>query len=107
MNYLSVCSGIEAAKGHMRDLARDKPCMVRLPGICNGNPETTVLAHYRLAGTCGTGMKPPDECACPACFECHQAIDRRAHLDLDYEFVRLAHAEGVIRWIAWRANHAA
>jgi len=45
---------------NLRELARDKPCMVRLPGICNGDPTTTVLAHYRLADTCGGGMKPDD-----------------------------------------------
>lgn len=28
--------------------ARGRECQVRIPGVCNGNPETTVLAHYRL-----------------------------------------------------------
>ena len=32
--------------------ARGRDCQVRLPG-CPNNTETTVLAHYRLAGTCG------------------------------------------------------
>ena len=31
-----------------RKEAKGRECMVRLPGICNFNPETTVLAHYRL-----------------------------------------------------------
>lgn len=26
--------------------ARDRKCQVRIPGGCNGNPETTVLAHW-------------------------------------------------------------
>ena len=39
-------------------LARGRACQVRLPGICNFNAETTVLAHYRLAGICGVGFKP-------------------------------------------------
>ncbi|MCX8621624.1 MULTISPECIES: nuclease domain-containing protein, partial [unclassified Gilliamella] len=30
--------------------AKGRECQVRLP-CCNHNPETTVLAHYRLAGT--------------------------------------------------------
>ena len=42
-----------------RKLAKGKPCLVRLPG-CNGNRETTILAHYRLSGYCGVGMKPDD-----------------------------------------------
>ena len=40
--------------------ARGRECQVRIPGVCNGNPETTVLTHYRLAGTCGVGKKPHD-----------------------------------------------
>lgn len=39
--------------------AKGRECQIRLP-CCNHNPETTVLAHYRLAGTCGVGMKPND-----------------------------------------------
>jgi Protein of unknown function (DUF1364) len=44
---------------NLRKLAKGMECQVRLPG-CNFDPETTVLAHYRLAGTCGIGIKPPD-----------------------------------------------
>lgn len=69
--------------------------MVRLP-CCNHNPETTVLAHYRLAGTCGVGMKPNDLQGAWACSACHDEIDRRTRI-FENEFVRLAHAEGVIR----------
>lgn len=44
----------------LRKAARGRECQVRIPGVCNGNPETTVLAHIRIAGLCGTGIKPPD-----------------------------------------------
>ena len=77
--------------------ARGRECTVRLP-CCNHNPETTVLAHYRLAGTCGVGMKPNDLQGAWACSACHDEIDRRTR-NFDNEFVRLAHAEGVIRTI--------
>lgn len=70
--------------------------MVRLPGVCNGNPETTVLAHYRLAGLCGMGLKPPDWSAAWACSACHDEIDRRTRV-LEHDFVRLCHVEGVLR----------
>ncbi len=49
------------------------------PGVCNGNSETSVLAHIRLAGLCGTGIKPPDLIATIACSACHDEIDRRTH----------------------------
>ena len=76
-------------------------CQVRLPGICNFNPETTVLAHYRLAGTCGTGMKPPDLLGAWACSSCHDAVDSRDRgRDLsESQVVHLAHAEGCLRTI--------
>ena len=44
----------------LRKAARGRECQVRIPGVCNGNPETSVLAHIRLTGLCGTGTKPPD-----------------------------------------------
>lgn len=76
--------------------ARGRDCQVRIPGICNGNPETTVLAHYRMAGTCGVGCKPNDLQGAWACSACHDEIDRRTrHLSNDE--ARHAHAEGVMR----------
>lgn len=79
----------------LTDLARGKECQVRLP-CCNGNPETTVPAHFRLADTCGTGLKPDDWQVAWACSACHAECDRRTRL-YDIDFVRLAHAEGMVR----------
>ena len=58
-------------------LARGEACQVRIPGVCNGNWETTVLAHYRLSGLCGIGMKPPSLIV-GACSSQAQRRDRRA-----------------------------
>ncbi len=85
---------------NLRKTARGRPCMVRLEGVCNGNPETTVLAHVRLVGVSGMGMKSTDIIGAWACSSCHDAIDRRAHMDLDREHVRLAHLEGMVRTLA-------
>lgn len=80
------------------EAARGMPCQIRIPGVCNGNWETTVAAHYRLAGLCGTGMKPPDVIAAHACSSCHDVVDGRNRTDdWDYEEVRFMHAEGVLR----------
>ncbi len=87
----------------IRDAARDKPCMIRLPG-CDGGGETTVLCHYRLAGYAGMGSKP-DDIAFGAwgCFSCHQKVDFREPLDgWSKDQIRLAHAEGVMRTNASR-----
>jgi hypothetical protein len=71
---------------NLRKFARDKPCQVRAPGICNFNPETTVLAHIRRGGVAGVGQKPADIIGVHACSNCHDLIDgRRPHTinDLD------------------------
>lgn len=82
----------------IRRSAAGQECLVRIPGICNGDPSTVVLAHYRLAGTCGTGIKPDDEQAAYACSACHAVVDGRAYTMLHtYEQLRLMHCEGVLR----------
>lgn len=81
---------------NLRKEARGRECQVRLPGICNGNSETVVLAHYRMAGLCGTGMKPADLFGAWCCSSCHDEIDRRTRLT-DAGDANVAHLEGVIR----------
>lgn len=71
-----------------------------MPDICNHNSETTVLAHIRLSGVSGMGMKADDLLGAWACSACHDAIDRRFRTDLDRDYVRLAHLEGMVRTIA-------
>jgi hypothetical protein len=66
----------------LEKLARGQACMVRLAGICNFNPETTVLAHIRRANVAGMGHKPPSTCAVWACSSCHDAIDGRTEYRL-------------------------
>jgi len=84
----------------LRKEAKGRGCMVRIPDVCNHNSETVVLAHYRLAGVSGIGIKSPDVLGAWACSSCHDAIDRRAHTDLDRDYVRLLHLEGMARTIA-------
>lgn len=88
----------------LRKFAEGKPCMVRLVGICNWNPETTVLAHIRRANVAGAGQKPPDLCAVWACSACHDEIDRRTRNN------RLREIEGdildaLVRQLAWYEQH--
>ncbi|HAX3559251.1 TPA: DUF1364 domain-containing protein [Escherichia coli] len=83
---------------NLRKEARGRECQVRIYGVCNGNPETSVLAHYRLTGTCGTAIKPHDMQAAIACSSCHDLIDGRVKTsDYTKEELRLMHAEGVFR----------
>lgn len=92
---------------NLRKLAEGQPCFVRLPGICNGRTDTTVLAHIKN-GWCGS-LKPPDVVGVFACFECHNEIDRRTRRvtvdQVDAAAFRalceqLAYycGEGILRW---------
>ncbi len=54
--------------------AKGAPCALRLPGICNNDPETTVWAHLNGFGK-GMGMKTHDILGFPACSSCHAAFD--------------------------------
>jgi hypothetical protein len=85
----------------LRKEAKGRGCMVRLPSICNFNSETVVLAHIRLAGISGMGMKSPDLIGAWACSACHDEIDGRTHKSgMTHDELRLAHFEGMARTIA-------
>jgi hypothetical protein len=80
--------------------ARGRECQVRVPGVCNGNPETTVLAHFRMSGTrCGVGLKPNDLQGAWACSSCHDAIDGRHNTEFNSDELRVMHLEGMVRTI--------
>lgn len=71
--------------------------MIRLPGVCNHNPESTVLAHARFKNT-GMGLKEPDLFGAFSCSSCHDVIDgRRKYIELSREHVQLMFAMGVFR----------
>jgi hypothetical protein len=92
------CAALPGGKAmaDLRKAARGRECQVRIPGVCNGNPETTVLTHIRIAGLCGTGIKPPDLIAAIACSSCHDEIDRRTRL-VDAEYAKECALEGMAR----------
>lgn len=65
--------GIVSTK--LRNSARGQECTFRIPGICQGGTETTVLAHIRDEAK-GLGNKANDFSAAFACCNCHDAIDQ-------------------------------
>ena len=72
--------GLKAEKAispAMRKAANGEACTMRIPGVCNHNTETTVLAHLRMFGWAGIAQKPPDFLAVFACHSCHDALDGR------------------------------
>lgn len=56
----------------IRKSARGEECTACIPGICNGNPETTVLAHRNGAGM---ACKSADHDAAYTCSDCHWYLD--------------------------------
>lgn len=63
----------------IRDSARGEECTVRIAGVCNHDPATTVWSHFPLndAGK-GMGMKGLDLVGCYSCAACHDVVDGRA-----------------------------
>lgn len=80
---------------HLRDSARGQPCLVRIPGHCNFDPATTVLAHLNGGGM---GTKKSDLQGAFCCSSCHDVIDGRVRVK-DYipELIELMHRQGVER----------
>lgn len=74
--------------------AKGQECMVRIPGVCNFNPETTVLAH--LNGF-GVGTKAPDYLAAYCCSACHAVIDGHTKSQHSADEIKIFHYEGVFR----------
>lgn len=72
-------------------------CMVRIPGICNYNPETTVLAHLNGAGW---ALKNEDIFGAFCCSSCHDEYDRRT-MKHPKDLVDLAFLQGMVRTQRW------
>ena len=83
----------------LRQEANGRQCTVRLPGICNRNPETTVLAHMNEKSMFGVGMgqKVDDLFACFACSDCHDAIDHRVKTEYTREELYTERYTAVLR----------
>lgn len=65
----------------IRGAAQGEDCTLRIPGVCNRDPATTVLCHSnRLADGKGMGLKAPDTAAAFGCSACHDVLDGRRPL---------------------------
>lgn len=80
---------------NLRKLAAGQSCQVRIPDCCTHDPRTVVLAHFRLSGISGIGLKPPDWLGAWACAMCHAYID--THKDAE---TQISFAHGVFRTLA-------
>ena len=78
----------------IRKSAKNESCQVRIIGVCNGNQETTVLAHL---GGGGMGMKQPDLFGAYCCSSCHDVLDGRVNSTYNRQTLQLWNLEGIIR----------
>lgn len=85
----------------LRKLAKGQECLIRVPGYCNFNPETTVGCHYRLSGISGIGMKAPDLLMAFGCSSCHAVVDGQQKSSWSRQELLIMLAEGVFRTQAW------
>lgn len=95
---------------HLLAMARGKPCLFRLPGICNFNTETTVAAHSNWAEHGGKGMsrKASDQFSAWSCSACHSWLDQGgADRDSKQMAFLNAHLAQVCEWRAIAGSAAA
>lgn len=81
----------------LREFARGRECLIRIPGYCNWRSETVVLCHRRGFGTAGMGQKPCDLNGAHGCSSCHDIVDGRAKSIFSKDEVDLMFAAGVAR----------
>ena len=82
----------------IRKSARGEQCQIRIPGVCNGNPETVVLCHANgSAAGKGIGQKSHDLISAYGCSACHDVYDRREKQWRDRFEVELAFWHGHAR----------
>ena len=83
------------------DMARDRPCLLLVPGICNHRTDTTVAAHSNWAEHGGkAGARKADDCYTVwACYACHTWLDAgRASADRKRAAFLAAHPLQVFAW---------
>jgi hypothetical protein len=81
-------------------MAKDRPCLLLIPGICNHRVDTTVAAHSNLSihGKAGA-RKADDQYSVWACHACHFWLDTSkaaaAHKEMAFT---LGHVRQVLAW---------
>lgn len=81
-------------------MARGKPCLLQVPGVCNGGCLTVVACHSNWAiHQKGGARKADDQFSVWGCSDCHRWLDQGSapkHVKLA-TFMR-AHLDQVLKW---------
>lgn len=78
----------------LTESARDQECQIRIPGVCNHDITTTVLAHLNGAGM---AYKHSDIHGAYSCSRCHAVVDGEKQNDWTPDMLKLFHFDAVIR----------
>ena len=81
-------------------MARGKPCLLKVPDVCNGDPLTTVACHSNL-GIHGKAKarKADDEYSVWGCSACHAWLDQgKATKQEKKDVFMRAHLEQILVW---------
>ncbi len=82
-------------------MAEKMPCLLRIPGICNRDPDTTVACHsnWREHGGKGAHRKANDQYSVFGCAACHDWLDFGPAPKATKQMAFLAaHADQVLLW---------
>ena len=69
----------------IRESARGEECTIRIPGVCNRNPETVVFCHDDGGGV---GGKASDVFGAYGCSSCHDVVDGRVQLTVPTKLIK-------------------
>lgn len=90
------------------EMARGRPCLLLVPGICNHRTDTTVAAHSNLAIHGKAGARKADDCySVWACAACHAWLDQGpAPADVKELAFTLGHINQVQAWRVMASDSA-
>jgi hypothetical protein len=91
---MNLQKNIQVKSKKIRDSARGEECLIRIPSVCNRNPETTVFCHLpELA----MGGKSSDLFGAYGCSSCHDCVDGRVTIGIDLLEIIIYFYEGIFR----------
>lgn len=91
---------VEQRNPHLLSMARGKPCLLRVPGVCNNDWRTTVAAHSNWTEHGKSGARKADDIFhVHSCSACHTWLDQgpAPKAEKKTTFMR-AHLDQVLAW---------
>lgn len=82
------------------EMANGRPCLLHIPGVCNGRTDTTVACHSGLSIHGKAGARKADDCYSSfGCAACHSWLDQGpAPRAVKEAAFMAAHLRQVIEW---------